>query len=60
VPYTNLFAMPNNKFWYSFNYGPVHVIAFSTEHAYDNASPQYQFLVTDLKNVNRMETPCKS
>jgi len=57
VPYSNLFAMPNNKFWYSFNYGPMHIIAMSTEHPYDTSSVQYQFIEDDLQNVNRTEYP---
>jgi hypothetical protein len=51
--------MPNNKLWYSFNHGPIHVVALSTEHPYDAASPQIQFLIDDLQKVNRSEQPCK-
>jgi len=57
IPYSNLFAMPNNKFWYSINYGPIHVIALSTEHPFDSNSEQYQFLEQDLQSVNRTDQP---
>lgn len=59
IPYSNLFAMPNNKFWYSINYGPIHVIALSTEHPFDSNSDQYRFLEQDLMSVNRTDQPCK-
>jgi hypothetical protein len=39
---------PSGSFWFSFDVGPVHFAAFSTEHPYDPASEQYAFLAADL------------
>eukprot|EP00042_Codosiga_hollandica_P031311 m.189441 g.189441 ORF g.189441 m.189441 type:complete len:738 (-) comp53605_c0_seq1:112-2325(-) len=47
----------NDIFWYSFNYGPVHVIQMSTEHDWMQGSEQYLWIENDLQNVNRTETP---
>ena len=49
--------MTNGIFWYSFNVGPVHIVMMSTEHDWTKGSKQYQFLETDLANVNRTSTP---
>lgn len=46
-----------SPFWYSFNYGPVHFLAFSTEHAYARGSPQWQWVLSDLQSVDRAATP---
>ncbi|PRP83017.1 putative inactive purple acid phosphatase 27-like [Planoprotostelium fungivorum] len=43
--------------WWSIDQGPVHVIAMSTEHDYDEKSAQYAWLVKDLKMVDRKKTP---
>lgn len=56
------FAMPNQDrdnapFWYSYDYGSVHVTVISTEHDLSPGSTQYDWLHSDLKNVNRCRTP---
>jgi len=43
--------------WYSFNFGPIHFLQFSTEHAFHPGSPQYKFIETDLAAVDRASTP---
>src|SRR5690348_2241694 len=39
-------------FWYSFNYGNIHIIMMSTEHDYTPGSKQYKWLEQDLKSVS--------
>lgn len=36
------------NFWFSFDFGSVHVTSFSTEHDYDVGSPQYEFIDADM------------
>ena len=51
---------PNNGngiFWYSFDYGAVHVVQMSTEHDWTRGSAQYNWLKADLAAVNRSVTP---
>jgi len=43
--------------WYSFNFGPIHFLQFSTEHAFHPGSPQFKFIETDLAAVDRASTP---
>lgn len=43
--------------WYAFNYGPLHVVMISTEHAFDHDSAQFKFVQDDLAHVNRTQTP---
>lgn len=43
--------------WYSFDFGPIHFLQYSTEHRFDKESPQYQFIESDLASVNRSRTP---
>eukprot|EP01117_Protostelium_nocturnum_P019934 TRINITY_DN8769_c0_g1_i2.p1 TRINITY_DN8769_c0_g1~~TRINITY_DN8769_c0_g1_i2.p1 ORF type:complete len:565 (+),score=96.74 TRINITY_DN8769_c0_g1_i2:238-1932(+) len=59
VPYEKRFLMPieQSTHWYSFNYGPVHIIAFSTEHNFTVGSKQYKWMVKDLASVDRKVTP---
>ena len=55
--------MPGNSgnLFYSFNAGPVHFVVFSTEFLIEPHPglrvEQDEFLKTDLKAVNRSETP---
>ena len=42
---------------YGFDYGSAHFVLMSTEHFFDPTSPQYQFLDTHLKSVDRIKTP---
>ena len=60
VPSYYRFHMPDNGngiWWYSYDYGMVHFTVFSTEHNFTSGSPQYQWLLHDLKSVNRKTTP---
>lgn len=60
VPYTKRFRMPresDDKPWYSFEYGVVHVIMMSTEHDFRKSSPQWLDLVQFFEAVNRSRTP---
>ena len=60
VPYEKRFSMPTkaqDDTWYSLNYGPVHFLVISTEHAFDVTSKQYSFIQSDLASVNRSQTP---
>ena len=42
---------------YSFDYGSVHVVIFSTEHNWTVCSEQCNWIESDLKSVNRTLTP---
>ncbi|KAG7387835.1 hypothetical protein PHYPSEUDO_013606 [Phytophthora pseudosyringae] len=44
-------------YWYSFNYGGIHVIQMSTEHNWTRGSEQYEWLQHDLEQVDRNVTP---
>jgi hypothetical protein len=68
VPYGHRFHMPSpgakplpvgrhRNMWYSFDFGPVHFVFMSSEHAFTVGSPQYQFIDADLAAVNRSVTP---
>ena len=62
VPMANRFTMPkqntsNGIFWYSFDYGSMHVTMISTEHDLTPGSEQYVWLENDLMNVDREKTP---
>ncbi|KAG2498630.1 hypothetical protein HYH03_003377 [Edaphochlamys debaryana] len=60
VPYEHRFAMPQqgyDKQWYSFEYGPVYFIQYSTEHQFGPGTEQYKFIVQTLKSVDRRRTP---
>jgi len=60
VPMVNRFHMPENGlglFWYSYDYGMVHMIMLSFEHDFRPGSPQYIWLEKDLKSVDRTKTP---
>jgi len=43
--------------WYSFDHGPVHLLVMSSEHAFDPASEQFEFIESDLAAVDRTRTP---
>lgn len=60
VPMYYRFSAPNNGkdiYWYSFDYGPVHVIQFSSEHNWTRGSEQYNWIEQDLASVDRDLTP---
>lgn len=41
--------------WYSYNVGPFHIVAMSTEHDFRTGTPQWEFLRADLEWYNRPE-----
>jgi len=43
--------------WYSFDVGPVHVVAMGTEHDFRDGSPQHDWIQADLAAVDRSATP---
>lgn len=43
-----LFNLPPDRLWYSFDYGSVHIVALDTNSDYAPGSPQYQWLAADL------------
>lgn len=65
--YVNRFTMPNGvaNLFYSFDIGPIHFIAFSTEfyffveYGWAQIATQYQWLIQDLQkaNANRGKVP---
>lgn len=48
---------PGSDAWYSFDFGPVHFLFYSTENEFSVESPQYRFIEEDLKSVDRTRTP---
>ncbi len=54
-------SMPNAKdprnIAYAFEFGAVHFTLFSAEHPFLEGSDQYNFIVDDLKKVDRTRTP---
>lgn len=54
MPIANATATP---FWYSFNVGRIHFVAFDIDQTHTSASPQYQFIAADLAAVDRSVTP---
>eukprot|EP00041_Stephanoeca_diplocostata_P011948 m.198369 g.198369 ORF g.198369 m.198369 type:complete len:437 (+) comp18745_c0_seq1:160-1470(+) len=52
---------PLNRFYYSFNYGPVHFVVYSSEHPFDEGSEQWEFIKNDLEAASapaqRARTP---
>ena len=60
VPTYHRYHMPDNGnslFWYSFDYGMVHMVMMSTEHDFTPGSKQYMWMENDLKKVDRKVTP---
>jgi len=47
--YFNLFSLPNNESWYSFNYSNCHFIVLDTNKRYGRNSKQYKWLIDDLR-----------
>lgn len=46
--YYELFALPNNEMWYSFDYGPCHFVVLDNYVLWGEHSPQYAWLRDDL------------
>ena len=60
MPVVGRFRAPSNGngvFWYSFDYGYVHVVQISSEHDWRPGAKQYEWLAADLAAVNRSRTP---
>lgn len=60
IPFSHRYSAPstgNGVWWYSFDYGPVHVLQMSTEHDFTRGSEQYRWIQQDLQRVNRTKTP---
>uniref|UniRef100_A0A7S4IQG7 Calcineurin-like phosphoesterase domain-containing protein n=1 Tax=Odontella aurita TaxID=265563 RepID=A0A7S4IQG7_9STRA len=66
VPAARRFVMPasnndggssNGIFWYSYDHGLIHTVVISSEHDLSPGSPQYGWLESDLRNVDRATTP---
>eukprot|EP00732_Lithocolla_globosa_P001308 Lithocolla_globosa_v1_NODE_625_length_3568_cov_66.349274.p1 type:complete len:594 gc:universal NODE_625_length_3568_cov_66.349274:1884-103(-) len=60
VPMYYRYHMPDNGnalFWYSFDYGNMHIMQMSTEHDFFPDSEQYEWMERDLAGVNRSDTP---
>ncbi|MEA2054625.1 MAG: metallophosphoesterase [Candidatus Thermoplasmatota archaeon] len=48
--YYEIFALPNNEMWYSFDYGPCHFTILDNYESWDVGSPQYEWLKDDLSS----------
>eukprot|EP00026_Physarum_polycephalum_P009974 Phypoly_transcript_10116.p1 GENE.Phypoly_transcript_10116~~Phypoly_transcript_10116.p1 ORF type:complete len:222 (+),score=21.54 Phypoly_transcript_10116:100-666(+) len=62
IPYNMRFIMPGTtpstrNLWYSYDQGPVHFVFMSSEHDFLPNSPQYNWILNDLANVDRAATP---
>ncbi|EGC32941.1 hypothetical protein DICPUDRAFT_155063 [Dictyostelium purpureum] len=61
VPYNKRFHMngddTSRNLWYSYNNGPIHFTVMSAEHDFLEGSQQYEWIVNDLKNIDRKKTP---
>ncbi len=47
--YYNLFSLPNNEAWYSFDYGNSHFVALDSNKPTKSGTKQYEWLENDLK-----------
>ncbi|PSC73699.1 inactive purple acid phosphatase 27 [Micractinium conductrix] len=61
IPYYRRTRMPTSggedAHWYSFDFGPIHFVQYSTEHLFEPGSPQHAWLEADLAAVDRSITP---
>ncbi|RLN57414.1 hypothetical protein BBJ29_004063 [Phytophthora kernoviae] len=60
VPSEKRFHMPGNGngvYWYSFDTGLAHHTVLSSEHEFARSSPMHEWLLADLKAVDRSKTP---
>lgn len=60
LPTESRFTMPTSSQhdgWYSFEQGPVHFVMINTEMDASIGTRQYDFVLSDLKGVNRSVTP---
>lgn len=62
-PFNHRFPTPHDASsssspqWYAIKRGPVHIIVLSSYSAYGKYTPQYSWLVAELKKVDRKVTP---
>ncbi len=54
MPVKNLTASP---FWYSFEVGRIHFLAFDIDQSWQSGSAQFEFIAADLAAVDRAATP---
>jgi len=60
IAYSRRCRMPLGPYadaWYSFDFGPIHFLQYSTEHEFEPGSPQYRFIEEDLASIDRSLTP---
>lgn len=60
VPYLRRLAMPRASEatpWYTFEYGPITFVQYSTEHPFEPGTPQHAFITGALARVDRSRTP---
>lgn len=50
--YYEIFALPNNEMWYSFDYGPCHFTILDEYEPWNVGSMQYKWLENDLSSNN--------
>jgi len=49
--YYEIFSLPNNEMWYSFDYGPCHFIVLNDYEPWGYDSAQYKWLENDLSSA---------
>ena len=63
APHLHRTAMPASgsgrlkRFYSSQDYGPLRVVAFSSEHDYSEGSEQHEFVANALRDIDRLKTP---
>jgi len=50
--YYEIFSLPNNEMWYSFDYGPCHFIVLDNYEPWGYDSAQYRWLENDLSSTS--------
>ena len=51
--YYEIFSLPNNEMWYSFDYGPCHFIVLDDYEPWGMNSAQYKWLEGDLSSASK-------
>lgn len=57
MPFVSRLPPPLDQPWWTLTLGVIRFIAVSTEHDISRGSPQHNFLLSSVSNVNRSETP---
>ncbi|UCB58161.1 MAG: metallophosphoesterase [Thermoplasmatales archaeon] len=52
--YFEIFSLPNNEKWYSFDYGPCHFIILDQYEPFGKGTSQYKWLVNDLATTSAL------